>query len=104
MAVLLDKNAKSAILTPEEVAQFFRKSTSWVYKNWEELGGRKLGGSLFFPRKEDLYLPFLLFEYTKSRKLIYHRGLDQLQNSAVCLQNWAIFGVYFPGGEPVLEA
>jgi hypothetical protein len=49
-------------------------------------------------------LPFLLFEYTKSRKLIYHRGLDQLQNSAVCLQNWAIFGVYFPGGEPVLEA
>jgi hypothetical protein len=49
-------------------------------------------------------LPFLLFEYTKSRKLIYNRGLDQLQNSAVCLQNWAIFGVYFPGGEPVLEA
>ena len=32
-----------------------RKSTSWVYKNWKELGGGKLGGSLFFPRKEDLY-------------------------------------------------
>jgi hypothetical protein len=54
--------------------------------------------------KTAVKLPFLLFEYTKSRKLIYHRGLDQLQNSAVCLQNWAIFGVYFPGGEPVLEA
>ena len=51
----VDKNQASDILTPEEVAQFFRKSTSWVYKNWEELGGRKLGGSLLFPRKEDLY-------------------------------------------------
>jgi len=42
-------------MTREEVAQFFGKSTSWVYKNWQELGGRKLGGSLFFPREEDLY-------------------------------------------------
>jgi len=43
------------ILTPEEVAQYLRKSTSWVYKNWKELGGRKLGGSLLFPKQEDLY-------------------------------------------------
>lgn len=42
-------------MTPEEVAQYLRKSLSWVYKNWQILGGRKLGGSLFFPRKEDLY-------------------------------------------------
>jgi len=51
----IDNNQASDILTPEEVARFFRKSTSWVYKNWKELGGRKLGGSLLFPRKEDLY-------------------------------------------------
>jgi len=25
-------------MTVEEVAQFLRKSTSWVYKNWKELG------------------------------------------------------------------
>jgi hypothetical protein len=43
------------ILTPEETAQYLKKSVSWVYKNAEILGGRKLGGSLFFPAKEDLY-------------------------------------------------
>ena len=39
------------ILTVEEVALYLRKSTSWVYKNWQALGGRKLRGSLFFPSK-----------------------------------------------------
>src|SRR5690606_32215773 len=34
---------------------FLRKSVSWVYKHWRELGGVKLGGSLLFPNKEDLY-------------------------------------------------
>lgn len=43
------------IMTPEETAQYLRKSLSWVYKNSALLGGRKLGGSLFFPAKEDLY-------------------------------------------------
>ena len=51
----IDKNSTSGIMTAEEVALFLRKSTSWVYKNWQELDGRKLGGSLFFPKKEDLY-------------------------------------------------
>ena len=46
---------EKTILTPEETAQYLRKSLSWVYKNAEILGGRKLGGSLFFPAKEDLY-------------------------------------------------
>ncbi len=50
-------------MTPDEVAQFFKKSTSWVYKNWKELGGTKLGGSLFFPCREDLYE--LLFQKGK---------------------------------------
>jgi len=43
------------ILTLEEVAQYLRKSKSWVYKNWRILGGVKLKGSLFFPGKEELY-------------------------------------------------
>ena len=51
----VDNNADHARMTPEEVAQFLRKSVSWVYKNWQRLGGRKLGGSLLFPGKEDLY-------------------------------------------------
>ena len=51
----LKKDSECDIQTTEEVAQYLRKSTSWVYKNWQELGGRKLGGSLFFPGKENLY-------------------------------------------------
>ena len=53
--ITIDTEFEHDILTPEETARYLRKSTSWVYKNWQELGGRKLGGSLFFPRKEDLY-------------------------------------------------
>jgi hypothetical protein len=51
----IDKKQKMEIMTPEEVARFLKKSTSWVYKNWQKLGGVKLGGSLLFPRMEDLY-------------------------------------------------
>lgn len=46
---------ENGIRNIEETARFFRKSKSWVYKNWEILGGMKLGGSLIFPVEEDLY-------------------------------------------------
>ena len=52
---IIDNQHDRDILTPEEVARYLRKSTSWVYKHWKVLGGRKLGGSLFFPSKEELY-------------------------------------------------
>jgi len=52
---IVDKKSSSKIMTPEEVAAFCQKSTSWVYAHWEALGGVKLGGSLLFPNKEDLY-------------------------------------------------
>ncbi len=51
----IDTPHTADIMIPEEVAQFLRKSPSWVYKNWGQLGGVKLGGSLFFPNMEDLY-------------------------------------------------
>lgn len=44
-----------SIMTAEEVAKFLKKSQSWVYQNWQELGGVKLKGSLLFPSKEELY-------------------------------------------------
>ena len=53
--LIVDTHSEPDIMIPEEIAQFLRKSLSWVYKNWRKLGGVKLGGSLFFPRKEDLY-------------------------------------------------
>ena len=51
----IDTYVEDSILTPEEVARYLNKSVSWVYKHWKILGGRKLGGSLFFPRKDELY-------------------------------------------------
>jgi hypothetical protein len=51
----VDSHDRSDIMTPEEVAQYLRKSLSWVYKNWRLLGGRKLRGTLIFPSEEDLY-------------------------------------------------
>ena len=53
--VEFDKFSKTNIMTPEEVAQYLRKSQSWVYKHWQVLGGVKLGGSILFPSKEELH-------------------------------------------------
>jgi len=52
---ILMQDSKSYIMTPKETARYLRKSVSWIYKNWRLLGGKKLGGSLFFPGKEELY-------------------------------------------------
>jgi hypothetical protein len=51
----LTTKSEKSIMNVEETARFMRMSVSWVYKNSADLGGRKLGGSLFFPSKEDLY-------------------------------------------------
>ena len=53
--IQVDKTTAKSIMTLEEVADYLRKSPSWVYKNWKVLGGVKLRGSLFFPSREDLY-------------------------------------------------
>jgi hypothetical protein len=51
----IDTPQDKGIMTCEEVALYLQMSESWVYKNWRLLGGVKLGGSLRFPSKEDLY-------------------------------------------------
>lgn len=50
----IDYDQRYEIMDPEEVARYLHKSVSWVYKNWQMLGGRKLRGSLFFPGKGPL--------------------------------------------------
>jgi len=50
--------ASSDMSTPMKVAQWLNASVSWVYKNKDLLGGRKLRGLLRFPAKEDLYEHF----------------------------------------------
>lgn len=51
----VDKKKQLEVLHPEDVAQFLRKSVSWVYKHWKDLGGVKIGGSILFPNEETLY-------------------------------------------------
>ena len=79
----IDTTEKHSILTPEEVAKFLHKSVSWVYKHSEELGGRKLGGSLFFPRKEELYEH--LFSTREGMEVRFHP--DSKQVHKIRLQN-----------------
>lgn len=83
--LVVDGNEKLDILTVEEVAQYFRKSPSWVYKNWKVLGGRKLGGSLLFPRKEDLYER--LFDKGEGVEVRLHSEWDQAHGSLVQNKN-----------------
>jgi hypothetical protein len=39
----------------KDVAKFLKRSPSWIYKNFQELGGVKVGGSVLFPAKEKIY-------------------------------------------------
>ena len=79
----VDSQNKHEIMTPEEVAKFLHKSVSWVYKHSEELGGRKLGGSLFFPRKEELYEH--LFPKRERMEVRFHPNSKQVHK--IRLQN-----------------
>ncbi len=81
----LTGNNHQNILTPEEVAQYLRKSLSWVYKNEALLGARKLGGSLFFPSKEDLYER--LFEKGEGLAIRLHPQRNPVHGSLVQNQN-----------------
>ena len=33
------------LLNAEQAAEFLGYSKDWVYKNWQKIGGRKIGGS-----------------------------------------------------------
>jgi hypothetical protein len=77
----VDKKSSSKIMTPEEVAAFCQKSTSWVYAHWEALGGVKLGGSLLFPTKEDLYE--LLFNKRQGMALRLHAERKTIHGDVV---------------------
>ena len=75
------KKINTAIMCVDEVAHFLHKSPSWVYKNWQELGGVKLGGSLFFPSKEELYER--LFKEKQGVEIRLHPTGDQVHKSLV---------------------
>ncbi len=80
-----DSDSRTGIMTAEEVAQLFAKSESWVYKHWRELGGVKLGGSLFFPNKEDLYER--LFQKGKGLEVRFHPQGREVHSGLVSNQN-----------------
>ena len=69
----VDKKERLEVLSVTDVADFLGKSSSWVYKNWKEIGGVKLGGSLLFPSKEILYER--LFEQKQEVEVrLHHEG------------------------------
>lgn len=77
----VDSDPIYAIMGPEEVAQYLHKSLSWVYKNWQALGGRKLRGSIIFPCKEDLYEH--LFGKREGVEVRLHPQRDQVHQRLV---------------------
>ena len=40
---LKKQNGKGNMLTAEEAAAFLNYSRDWVYRNWQRIGGRKVG-------------------------------------------------------------
>jgi len=48
----IDTSPLDGILTVKDLVNCMPVSESWVYRHWPELGGVKVGGSVFFPSKE----------------------------------------------------
>ena len=40
----LSKGNANGLLTAEQAAEFLGYSKDWVYKNWQKIGGKKIGG------------------------------------------------------------
>ncbi len=43
------------VMYVKDVAEFFNMSPSWVYRHYKKLGGVKIGGTVLFPKKEEIY-------------------------------------------------
>lgn len=65
------------ILSPEEVAKYLKKSLSWVYKNRDLLGGKKVGGTIFFPCKDEIYNRI----FPTEKRNVYQHKVSQEKNS-----------------------
>jgi len=51
----LDQTPTYEIIQAQEAADFLKMSLSWVYDHYQELGGRKIGGTVLFPSKGAIY-------------------------------------------------
>jgi len=50
-----ETSALDGILTVKDLVNCMPVSETWVYKNWQLLGGVKIRGRVFFPSKEIVY-------------------------------------------------
>ncbi len=72
------------VLRVKDVTKYLGKSQSWVYANYELLGGVKVGGSLFFPSKEKIYERL----FRREKKLVEVRvSLPEEKVHEIGLQN-----------------
>ena len=83
----LDFNSSSDIMTPDELAQYLKVSQSWIYKYWKDLGGAKLGGKIFFPKKEIVYERIFKNEERKKECLEVRFCTEGKTNNKERLQN-----------------
>jgi len=81
MENLFDYNNEHKPSNAKEIAEYYGKSLSWVYKHQDELGVMKLGGSLFFPKKEESYER--LFCREKGVEMRFHPKRKQVHGSLV---------------------
>jgi len=70
----IETSALDGILTVKDLVNCMPVSETWVYKHWPELGGVKLGGSIFFPSKEIVYEHIFGKGQRLARGLQYKRG------------------------------
>ena len=74
-------NNQKIISTAKDVATYLGKSESWVYKYQKKLGVKKLGGSLLFPNREELYEFILCKE--KGVEIRFHPKRQKVHRSVV---------------------
>jgi predicted DNA-binding transcriptional regulator AlpA len=51
----LDQTLTYEIIQAQEAADFLKMSLSWIYDHYQELGGRKIGGTVLFPSRGEIY-------------------------------------------------
>jgi hypothetical protein len=73
------------ILTAVQLARHLQMSVSYVYKNWQKLGGIKMGKSIRFPKWEEVYVNLFRTEQRVEVPLSIqgkkvHQGMVQDQN------------------------
>jgi len=76
----MNKNDK--ITSIEKVAIFLNKSSRSVYQYWKELGGKKIGGTIFFPSEEEI-LNYIFSKSKETNRIVPKPGNNENNDSPI---------------------